>query len=121
MNHSGVVSISDVLLAKDWNLDRTVAFMHGWVPTSFMITLGYLSTVYFGQKWMENKAALDNKAMNLTLAAWNFMFSLFSGFAAYRLLPELFFTIKNLGFVGSYCNNSSYYTDPMTGYWVGCL
>jgi len=117
MNNSGCVSMSDVLLAPDWNLDRTVAFMHGWVPTSFKITLAYLTTVYLGQKLMESKAAIDNKAMNYTLAAWNFTFSLFSGFAAFRLLPELFSTLKHLGFVGSYCYNSNYYTDPLTGYW----
>lgn len=117
MNNSGSVAMTDVLFAKDWNLDRTIAFMNGWVPTSFVITAAYLSTVYFGQKIMAKRPAVDNKAMDMTLAVWNFTFSLFSGWAAYRLLPELFVTLKHMGFVGSYCYNANYYTDPLTGYW----
>jgi len=117
MNHSEPVSVTDILLAPDWKLERTVAFMHEWVPTSFKITLAYLAVVYLGQKWMEKKEALDNRAMGLTLAAWNLSFSLFSGYAAYMLLPELFSTLWRSGFVGSYCYNADYYTDPVTGYW----
>ncbi|KAI1732924.1 GNS1/SUR4 family domain-containing protein [Ditylenchus destructor] len=117
MNTSTQIGLSDILLAPDWNFERTNQFMHGWVSQAFKITLGYLSMVYLGQKWMESKSALDNKAMNITLAVWNFTFSIFSGFAAYRLIPELFHTLKHFGFVGSYCYNDKYYTDPMTGYW----
>jgi len=117
-NHSEcLVTVGDVLWSADWNLDRTVAFMHHWVPTSFGITIAYLAVVYLGQKWMETKSAVDGRAMNYTLAAWNFAFSLFSGFAAYNLLPELYNSVRTMGFVGSYCYNSNYYTDPTTGYW----
>lgn len=35
-----------------------------------------------------------------TLAAWNFMFSLFSGVAAYKLIPELIDVFRKDGFVG---------------------
>ncbi|KAH7725436.1 Protein ELO-2 [Aphelenchoides avenae] len=116
-NRTEYVSVSDVLLAPDWDLDRTVSFMHHWVPTSYKVTAAYLAMVYFGQKWMKSRPALDGKLMDVVLAGWNFMFSIFSGFAAYRLLPELFMTLKTLGFVGSYCFNGNYYTDPLTGYW----
>lgn len=64
--------------------------------------------VYLGQKWMKSKAAMDGKIMSLILAAWNFTFSFFSGFAAYRLLPELFNTLKHLGFVGIIFNLNFY-------------
>jgi len=111
------VKMGEILWADDWNLERTVDFMHSWVPTSFMITLGYLAVVYVGQKWMKDRPAFDGTAMAGVLAVWNFTFSIFSGFATYRLLPELFGSLRNTGFIGSYCENGDYYTDPLTGYW----
>jgi len=112
-----VVTMSDVLLSPDWSLDRTVAFMRHWVPISFLITLAYLATVYWGQKWMQKRHAIDGPAMSYILAAWNMGFSLFSGMAAYRLLPELYNSIRATGLVGSYCFNANYYVDSVTGYW----
>jgi hypothetical protein len=117
-NRSEYVSLGDVLLAPDWNLARTTSFMQeNWVPTSYKITLAYLAIVYLGQKWMEKLPGLDNRPMNAFLALWNFTFSAFSGVAAYRLLPELFYTLKDYGFTGSMCHNGNYYTDPITGFW----
>jgi elongation of very long chain fatty acids protein 6 len=116
-NRTEYVTVGDVLLAPDWQLDRTISFMHHWVPTSFKITVAYLAMVYFGQKGMKSRQAWDGKVMDYVLAMWNFTFSIFSGFAAYRLLPELFVTLKTMGYVGSYCHNGNYYTDPLTGYW----
>ncbi|TMS37765.1 hypothetical protein L596_004631 [Steinernema carpocapsae] len=107
------VSAADILFTE-WDLNKTITFMSHWVPTSFKVTIGYLAMVYFGQKIMKKREAfqLDN-----VLAIWNFLFSIFSGFAAYRLIPELFSTFQKHGFVGSYCYNEEYYTDPYTGYW----
>lgn len=68
----------------------------------FKIALGYLAIVYIGQKYMKTRNAIDSVLISLILALWNFTFSIFSGFAAYRLLPELFFAIKNYGFVGKF-------------------
>jgi len=117
VNRTDYVSVGDILLANDWNLDRTVAFMHHWVPASFKITVAYLAVVFAGQKIMEKCRALDGKLMDYILALWNLAFSVFSGIAAYKLLPELFYSIRTTGIVGSYCNNLDYYTDPTTGYW----
>lgn len=39
MNRSVSVSISDILFAENWNLDRTVAFMEEWVKTSIMVKI----------------------------------------------------------------------------------
>jgi elongation of very long chain fatty acids protein 6 len=117
VNSTPYVSLNDVLLGDTWDLDKTISFMHHWVGTSFYLTGAYLMMVFFGQKMMKSLPALDGKAMDLILALWNFMFSLFSGFAAYRLIPELFWAFKHMGFVGSYCHNATYYTDPLTGYW----
>jgi len=112
------VSLGDVLFASDWDLARTTAFMdNNWVATSFKITLAYLAVVYFGQKAMRNRKPFDGPTINAVLVAWNFTFSAFSGWAAYRLLPELFSVWREHGFVGSYCHNGEYYTDPLTGYW----
>lgn len=61
------------------------------------ITVAYLAMVYFGQKMMRNKAAFE---LDRLLAVWNFSFSIFSAIAAYRLIPELLWAFKNLGFVG---------------------
>jgi len=116
-NRTDYVSVSDILLADDWNLERTVSFMQHWVPSSFKICVAYLLVIFAGQKIMEKCRAVDGKAMDLTLAAWNFGFSLFSGVAAYKLLPELYHAIANTGLTGSYCDNLTYYTDPSTGYW----
>jgi len=117
-NRSEYVSLGDVLLAPDWNLERTTSFMQeNWVPTSYKITMAYLAIVYLGQKWMESFPALDNRPMNAILALWNFTFSAFSGVAAYRLLPELFNTLSHYGFTGSMCRNGDYYTNPSTGFW----
>lgn len=46
---------------------------------------------------MRNKKPFE---LDGTLAVWNFTFSLFSGVAAYKLLPELFRTFQTDGFVG---------------------
>jgi elongation of very long chain fatty acids protein 6 len=98
----------------------------------FQITVAYLAVVFAGQKIMEKCRALDGKLMDYILALWNLAFSVFSGIAAYKLLPELFYSIRTTGIVsfsrdltyfvsqfkvGSYCNNLDYYTDPTTGYW----
>lgn len=29
----------DILLADDWNLDRTITFMKNWVPVSFKVNI----------------------------------------------------------------------------------
>uniref|UniRef100_A0A0M3IGQ8 Elongation of very long chain fatty acids protein n=1 Tax=Ascaris lumbricoides TaxID=6252 RepID=A0A0M3IGQ8_ASCLU len=109
-----LITLSDILFGEEWNVDRTIAFMALWVPTSFKITVAYLAMVYFGQKMMRNKAAFE---LDRLLAVWNFSFSIFSAIAAYRLIPELLWAFKNLGFVGSYCDNADFYKDPSTGYW----
>jgi elongation of very long chain fatty acids protein 6 len=116
--NGGYVSLGEVLFADEWNLDRTTAFMqNNWVATSFKITIVYLAVVYFGQMAMRHRKPFDGPNTNAVLALWNFTFSAFSGWAAFRLLPELFSTFREHGFVGSYCHNGDYYTDPMTGYW----
>lgn len=38
-NKSDKVAFTDVLLANDWNLDRTIHFMQTWVPTSFKVKI----------------------------------------------------------------------------------
>jgi len=101
------------------------------VPFAYKLTLVYLAIVYFGQKWMAKRKAFDSPSMNRVLATWNFAFSIFSGYSAYCLLPELVNTIKNRGFVGqlflldqsihnpflgSYCHNGDYYEG-----WLICL
>jgi hypothetical protein len=116
-NQTDYVSAADILFADDWKLESTVAFMQHWVPSSFKITVAYLAVIFAGQKVMEKCRALDGKMMDLALAFWNFGFSVFSGIAAYKLLPELFYSIRTTGLVGSYCNSLEYYTDPTTGYW----
>ncbi|RCN33148.1 hypothetical protein ANCCAN_21024 [Ancylostoma caninum] len=93
---SPTVGLSDVLLGS-WNLDKTDAFMSQWVPTSYKITVAYLLAIYIGQKFMRNRKPFE---LDGTLAAWNFMFSLFSGVAAYKLIPELFEVFRRDGFVG---------------------
>jgi hypothetical protein len=72
------------------------------VPLSYKLTLAYLAMVFFGQKWMARRKAFDSPAMSRVLALWNFGFSLFSSYAAYCLLPELYRTIKHRGFVGGF-------------------
>lgn len=116
-NRTDTVSVYDILLADDWSLERTITFMHAWIPASFKITIGYLAIVFAGQKLMEKCRAIDGRLMDLILALWNLTFSLFSGLAAYKLLPELFYAIRTAGIVGSYCDRLAYYTDPTTGYW----
>ncbi|KAL3109737.1 hypothetical protein niasHT_013875 [Heterodera trifolii] len=112
------ISLSELLFSDEWNLDKTTRFMqHNWVPMSYKITLVYLAIVYWGQKWMQKRKALDSKPMNNVLAVWNFAFSMFSAYSAYCLLPELFNVFRHQGFVGSYCQNAEYYNDPSTGYW----
>ncbi|CAD5218241.1 unnamed protein product [Bursaphelenchus okinawaensis] len=116
-NVTGQVAVADILLANDWNLERTITFMQHWVPTSYKITMAYLLVIFAGQKIMRKVQAFDNWMMDLILALWNLSFSIFSGIAAYKLLPELFHSLRTTGFVGSYCNKLDYYTDPTTGYW----
>ncbi|KHN74207.1 Elongation of very long chain fatty acids protein 6 [Toxocara canis] len=102
-----LITLSDILFADDWDVDRTITFMSLWVPTSFKITVAYLAMVYFGQKMMRNKAAFE---LDRLLALWNLSFSIFSAVAAYRLIPELIWALNNLGFVGNdvYCRNKHY-------------
>ncbi|VDL80986.1 unnamed protein product [Nippostrongylus brasiliensis] len=110
---SPTVGVSDIVLGS-WDLNKTDAYMSHWVPTSYKIAVAYLVLIYFGQKFMRNRKPFE---LDGTLAAWNFLFSLFSGVAAYKLIPELYRTFRDDGFVGSYCNNNDYYTDPSTGFW----
>lgn len=100
-NVTSYVTLNEVLFGKTWELEKTISFMNHWVPTSFYITGAYLMMVFLGQKMMKSLPALDGKVMDLTLALWNFAFSLFSGFAAYRLIPELFWACKHMGFLGN--------------------
>ncbi|PAV76918.1 hypothetical protein WR25_23674 [Diploscapter pachys] len=106
-------SIRQIFL-ENWKLEKTDSFMTYWVPMSYKIAVVYLLAIYFGQKLMSYRKPfqLDN-----TLAVWNFLFSLFSGIAAYKLVPELVSVFRKDGFVASYCDNAEYYTDPSTGFW----
>nr|CAD2128902.1 unnamed protein product [Meloidogyne enterolobii]CAD2179859.1 unnamed protein product [Meloidogyne enterolobii] len=116
-NHTDI-KIAEVLFSPAWDLERTTKFMQNiWVPFAYKLTLVYLCIVYFGQKWMATRRAVDNGTMNVVLALWNFGFSFFSGYAAWCLLPELLHVIERRGFIGSYCDNANYYTDPITGFW----
>ncbi|KJH42817.1 GNS1/SUR4 family protein [Dictyocaulus viviparus] len=113
------VGLADVLFGS-WNLENTDAFMSYWVQTSHKITVVYLLTIYLGQKFMRDKEPLE---LDGTLATWNFVFSLFSGVAAYKLIPELLDTFLKKWFrwrkvvPGTYCNNNEFYTDASTGFW----
>ncbi|MFH4974524.1 hypothetical protein AB6A40_001233 [Gnathostoma spinigerum] len=109
-----LVGVTDILFSSEWNVDRTVAFMEGWVPTSMKITAAYLAMVYFGQKLMRTRPEFK---LDRLLAIWNFSFSIFSAIAAYKLVPELIHAINKFGFVGSYCENGDYYDNPSTGFW----
>uniref|UniRef100_A0A158R498 Elongation of very long chain fatty acids protein n=1 Tax=Syphacia muris TaxID=451379 RepID=A0A158R498_9BILA len=129
-NNTEVVSMTDILFGSEWSVDRTISFMNQWVPTSYKIVAGYLCMVYFGQKMMRNREAFHLEGL---LALWNLCFSFFSGLATYKLAPELFWSIRNLGIVvdrnvmreeleefffeGSYCENAEYYLNPSTGWW----
>ncbi|KAK6747715.1 hypothetical protein RB195_000733 [Necator americanus] len=110
---SQTVGLSDVLLGS-WDLEKTDAFMTHYVPTSYKITVAYLLAIYLGQKFMRNRKPFE---LDGVLAAWNFMFSLFSAVAAYKLIPELFQVYRKDGFIGTYCYNHDYYTNPSTGFW----
>ncbi|CAJ0579514.1 unnamed protein product, partial [Mesorhabditis spiculigera] len=107
------VGFLDVFLGE-WDVEKTKQYMGYFVPLSYKIAVGYLLAIYFGQKIMKNlkEFKLDN-----TLAIWNFIFAAFSGVAAFKLVPELLGVWKNHGFVASYCDNHTYYTDPSTGFW----
>ena len=61
--------------------------------------IGYLITIYLGQKVMAHRKPFD---LQNTLALWNFGFSLFSGIAAYKLIPELLGVFWKDGFVGEF-------------------
>lgn len=118
---SPAATLVDVL-TKPWSLDQTDSYMSTFVPLSykvrfwlislqisnsklfkvwkcinFQIMIGYLVTIYFGQKLMAHRKPFD---LQNTLALWNFGFSLFSGIAAYKLIPELFGVFMKDGFVG---------------------
>ncbi|CAB02921.1 Long chain fatty acid elongase 2 [Caenorhabditis elegans] len=110
---SPAATLVDVL-TKPWSLDQTDSYMSTFVPLSYKIMIGYLVTIYFGQKLMAHRKPFD---LQNTLALWNFGFSLFSGIAAYKLIPELFGVFMKDGFVASYCQNENYYTDASTGFW----
>ncbi|VDM65414.1 unnamed protein product [Strongylus vulgaris] len=110
---SSAVGLSDVLF-DSWSLEKTDSYMSHYVPTSYKIAVAYLLAIYLGQKFMKNRKPLE---LDGPLALWNFMFSLFSGVAAYKLVPELWNVFEKDGFVGTYCNNHNYYTDPSTGFW----
>ncbi|VDK50875.1 unnamed protein product [Anisakis simplex] len=121
-NVTELITFSDIFFGDEWNVNRTIAFMALWVPTSFktfksaytfeiiaylksfiaavayfQIAIAYLAMVYFGQKMMRNQTAFE---LDRLLAVWNFAFSIFSAIAAYHLIPELIWSLKNLGFVG---------------------
>ena len=93
------------------------AFRHTFVPLSYKICIAYLAAIFIGQKLMQKCRAIDGPIMDVALAGWNFCFSIFSGIAAYKLLPELFAVVRTTGLVSSYCNVLDYYTDPSTGFW----
>ncbi|CAI4224528.1 unnamed protein product [Auanema sp. JU1783] len=113
MAETKVATFNDVFFGQ-WSLPKTDSFMSEFVPLSFKLAVFYIISIFVGQRIMKNRKEykLDN-----VLAIWNFMFSIFSGIAAYKLIPELVSVFIKDGFVGSYCNNHTYYTDPSTGFW----
>jgi len=109
------VGFNDVFFSgEEWKVEQTIAFMQNWVPISFGITAVYLLAIYLGQRVMLHRKAFE---LDGALTAWNFAFSLFSLIATIKLVPELIWSLNNLGFVGSYCFNAEYYTNPSTGFW----
>jgi len=114
METSTSAGFVEIFTSSTWDLRRTQLWMDEWVPTSFKVTAAYLLVLYVGIKLMRKREAFH---LDTPLAIWNLAFSLFSLCGTVRLLPELIWAVKNLGIVGSYCDNAEYYDDPYTGYW----
>uniref|UniRef100_A0A0N5CDM4 Elongation of very long chain fatty acids protein n=1 Tax=Strongyloides papillosus TaxID=174720 RepID=A0A0N5CDM4_STREA len=108
------VSMTDILFSDQWSNTDAKYFMSHWVPTCGWISLAYVVVVFVGQRIMKNRDAFD---LQKVVGLWNLGFSLFSAIDLYFLLPELIWSINNLGFFGSYCYNAEYYTNQTTGYW----
>lgn len=39
-----LITLSDILFGEEWNVDRTIAFMALWVPTSFKVCIFFLKS-----------------------------------------------------------------------------
>uniref|UniRef100_A0A0N5A3N8 Elongation of very long chain fatty acids protein n=1 Tax=Parastrongyloides trichosuri TaxID=131310 RepID=A0A0N5A3N8_PARTI len=108
------VSMTDILFAKQWSNTDAKYFMSHWVPTCAWISLAYVVVVFGGQRIMKNRQPFD---LQNFVGFWNLGFSIFSAIDLYFLGPELYNSIKNTGFFGSYCYNGEYYTGEISGYW----
>lgn len=79
----------------------------------YPIILIYLLTIFAIQRFMR-----DKKPFNLrgALFYWNIILAIFSIFGAFRSVPELFFTLKNLGLNHAICIQP--HLQGVYGFWV---
>ncbi len=88
----------EILTSETWELKRTQEWMKEWMPVSWMVTVAYLLIVFGCSKLMQKRKAFK---LDTPLAIWNLALAIFSLCGTIRVLPELNWAVKNLGFAGN--------------------
>jgi elongation of very long chain fatty acids protein 6 len=85
---------------------------HYWSMTITSV-IGYLTFIYFGQKWMAARPAYQ---LTRPLKYWNAALAVFSIFGAWRHLSEMYHVYTVAGLHGTLCTSSI--ADSIASYWA---
>ena len=99
-----------------WRPQGLYDFVHEqcWVPVACVVV--YLLSIYYGQKYFENRPAWNLKG---PMALWNLALSIFSTFGFWRCLPFVLHNLSTYGFEATLCNDpENSLGQSATGVWV---
>jgi elongation of very long chain fatty acids protein 6 len=98
---------------RHFDVVPTTTFLQTYYWESVIsISVVYLTLIWIGQKWMENRPAFQ---LQRSLRLWNLGLAAFSAFGAWRHSLELYHVLKHFGFMGSACTVSV--ADSYVAYW----
>jgi len=100
--------------------DYDQAEIRGWMQEHWQQVCGFASVVYVvmivvGQSYMASRPRFELRGL---LAAWNIFLAVFSIMGVCRTLPEMLYTLKTQGMVGTLCIPSFLPRDPVSGIWT---
>lgn len=87
-------------------------WMYKWWWLSIVYSIIYVFLIYYGRSLMEKRERYE---LRLPLFLWSFALAMFSIFGMIRCVPEMIYSLHQVGLEYTICDQSNIY--GITGYW----
>jgi len=85
-----------------------------WIDSVYWSIL-YVAVIFGGKYLMANREPFK---LRKVLFIWNLALAMFSIAGSMRMIPEMYYVLKNFGFDYSVCKESYVTDSPVSGYWT---